>query len=203
VDTLLVLAARQATATPAQQERMVALQADLRKSVQTSTERIKNVIARLQRFINLEEAEVQSANINELISDVAILFKDKTRDGIQLEFDFQPVPALMCRPQLLSAVFSSLLSNAINAASEKGRIVVSTRRAPAGVEIEIQDDGRGMSPEQIENIFDPGFKQSGSRIASGNWSLFNSRQIVFEHGGDIRIDSTEGKGTTVWVTLPA
>jgi signal transduction histidine kinase len=203
IDTLLVLAARQATASAVQQERMVTLQADLRRSVQTATERIKSVIARLQRFINLEEAELQQANINELISDVAILFKEKTEQGIQLQFDFAPVPVLMCRPQLLSAVFSSLLSNAINAANGQGRIVVSTRLAGAGVEIAIEDNGRGMSPEQIENIFDPGFKTSGSRIASGNWSLFNSRQIVFEHGGDIRISSKEGKGTTVWVTLPA
>ena len=203
IDTLLVLAARQATASAVQQERMVTLQADLRRSVQTATERIKSVIARLQRFINLEEAELQQANINELISDVAILFKEKTEQGIQLQFDFAPVPVLMCRPQLLSAVFSSLLSNAINAANGQGRIVVSTRLAGAAVEVAIEDNGRGMSPEQIENIFDPGFKTSGSRIASGNWSLFNSRQIVFEHGGDIRISSMEGKGTTVWVTLPA
>jgi signal transduction histidine kinase len=203
IDTLLVLAGRQATASAAQQERMVNLQADLRKSIQTSTERIKGVIARLQRFINLEEAELQSANINELLSDVAILFKEQTANGIQLTFDFAPVPTLMCRPQLLSAVFSSLLSNAINASEAKGNILVTTRCAPAGVEIAIEDHGRGMPPEQIENIFDPGFKQSGTRIASGNWSLFNSRQIVFEHGGDIRISSMEGKGTTVWVTLPA
>jgi signal transduction histidine kinase len=81
--------------------------------------------------------------------------------------------------------------------------VVTTRLAASGVEVAIQDNGRGMSDEQIENIFDPGFQKSGSRIASGNWSLFNARQIVFEHGGDIRISSTEGKGTTVWVTLPA
>jgi signal transduction histidine kinase len=203
IDTLLVLAARQATATAAQQEKMVGMQADLRKSVQASTQRIKSVIARLQRFINLEEAELQSANINQLISDVATLFKEKTDSGVQLEFDFQQVPELMCRPQLLSAVFSSLLSNAINAADGQGHIVVTTRLATAGVEVAIQDNGRGMSPEQIENIFDPGFQKSGSRIASGNWSLFNARQIVFEHGGDIRISSTEGKGTTVWVTLPA
>jgi signal transduction histidine kinase len=67
----------------------------------------------------------------------------------------------------------------------------------------MEHNERGMSADQIENIFDPGFKIPGSRIASGNWSLFNSRQIVFEHGGDIRIASSEGKGTTVWVTLPA
>ena len=204
IDTLLVLAARQATASAAQQEKLVTIQADLRRSVQTSTDRIKGVIARLQRFINLEEAELQEANINELIRDVATLFKEKTEHGIQLEFAFNPVPKLMCRPQLLTTVFSSLLSNAINAAdASKGRILVSTRLNGGGVEVAIEDNGRGMSDEQIENIFDPGFKTTGSRIASGNWSLFNSRQIVFEHGGDIRISSSEGKGTTVWVTLPA
>ena len=60
-----------------------------------------------------------------------------------------------------------------------------------------------MSDEEIENIFDPGFKKSGSRMAAGNWSLFNSRQIVFEHGGEIRIESELGKGTTVCVSLPS
>lgn len=203
VDTLLVVASRQCMAPPEQQARLVALQADLRKSLQISTERIRGVIARLQRFIGLEEAELRSANVNELISDVGTLFEEQTRHGIQLQFELQPVPTLMCRPELLSAVFSSLLSNAINAVNGDGRIVVATRCAGAGVEIEIRDNGRGMSAEQIENIFDPGFKVAGSRIASGNWSLFNSRQIIYEHGGDIRIDSAEGKGTTVWVTLPA
>jgi len=203
VDTLLVLAAKQASASPVQQERFVLLQADLRRAVQTSTDRIRSVIARLQRFISLDEAELQPANINELLSDVAILFHDRLQNGIKLEFAFQPVPTLMCRPQLLSAVFSNLLSNAINAANGEARIVVSTRRAGEMVEVAIEDNGRGMSAEEIENIFDPGFKKSGGRMASGNWSLFNSRQIVFEHGGEIRIQSAEGKGTTVWVSLPA
>jgi signal transduction histidine kinase len=203
VDTLLVVAARQLTASGAQQERLVKLQADLRKNVQTATDRIRHVIARLQRFISLEEAELQSANVNELIGDVATLFKEQVERGIQLHFDFQPVPTVMCRPQLITAVISSLLSNAFNAANGDGRIVVSTRVTGSAVEISIRDNGRGMSAEQVENIFDPGFKVvSGNRISSGNWSLFNSRQIIFEHGGDIRIDSAEGKGTTVWVTLP-
>ena len=202
VDTLLVVAARQATASPEQAQRMVTMQADLRKSVQSSIDRMRAVIVRLQRFINLEEAELQSANINELINDVSILFEPEVKGNVKLEFDFQPVPTLMCRPQLLSSVFSSLVSNALKACDGEGQVVVSTRRSETVVEITIRDTGCGMSPEEIENIFDPGFKVYGSRVSSGNWSLFNSRQIVFEHGGDISIDSTLGKGTTVSITLP-
>jgi signal transduction histidine kinase len=202
VDTLLVVAAKQATASPEQQQRMVTMQADLRRSVQSSIDRIRAVITRLQRFINLEEAELQSANINELISDVSILFQGELKDKVKLEFDFRPVPTVMCRPQLLSAVISSLVSNAIKACNGEGRVVVSTRRSDVLIEITIRDTGCGMSPEEIESIFDPGFKVYGTRVSSGNWSLFNSRQIIFEHGGDISIDSAVGKGTTVCVTLP-
>jgi signal transduction histidine kinase len=202
VDTLLVVAAKQATVSPEQQQRMVTMQADLRRSVQSSIDRIRAVITRLQRFINLEEAELQSANINELISDVSILFQGELKDKVKVEFDFRPVPTVMCRPQLLSAVISSLVSNAIKACNGEGRVVVSTRRSVALIEITIRDTGCGMSPEEIESIFDPGFKVYGTRVSSGNWSLFNSRQIIFEHGGDISIDSAVGKGTTVCVTLP-
>jgi len=51
-------------------------------------------------------------------------------------------------------------------------------------------------------VFDPGFKVAGNRVRTGNWSLFSSRQIVREHGGDIHIQSVEGQGTTVSVMLP-
>ncbi len=203
VDTLLVLAAKQTSERPVERERFINLQNDLRRAVQAATERIRAVIARLQRFISLDEAELQAANINELISDVAILFREQQAErGIQLEFVFEEVPALMCRPQLLTAVISTLLSNAVNAANGNGRIVISTHRVGERVEIAVEDNGRGMSDEEIENIFDPGFKKSGTRMAAGNWSLFNSRQIVFEHGGEIRIESKVGKGTTVCVSLP-
>ncbi|MFB3827034.1 MAG: sensor histidine kinase [Bryobacteraceae bacterium] len=202
VDTLLVLAARQATAQPEQQQRLVEMQAELRKSIQTSAERIQSVVCRLQRFISLEEAEVKQANLNDLLSDVALLFEPQMRGRIDLRFDLRPLPTLTCRPQLLTFVFSSLLSNAINAVNGNGRIEVSTRLEDSTVQVTIRDNGRGMAAGEVENIFDPGFRVSDDRVSSGNWSLFNVRQIIFEHGGDIQIESAEGKGTTVCVTIP-
>ncbi len=202
VDTLLVLAARQAIAPPEQQQRLVEMQAELRKSIQTSAERIQSVVARLQRFISLEEAEVKQANLNDLLSDVALLLEPQMRDKIDLRFDVNPLPTLTCRPQLLTFVFSSLLSNAINAVNGDGRIDIFTRLEDSTVRVTIRDDGRGMAADEVESIFDPGFRVSEDRVSSGNWSLFNVRQIVFEHGGDIQIESAEGKGTTVCVTIP-
>jgi two-component system NtrC family sensor kinase len=188
-----------------ERERLTRTQEQLRHSINESAARIDDVVVRLRRFVNLEEAELKPANINELLTDVALLHQEEIeKGGIQLDFELEkPLPELNCRPQLLSAVFSSLLSNAIQAVNGNGHIGIMTRLKDDAVQVTIRDNGRGMSPEQVESIFDPSFKIAGNRIASGNWSLFNSRQIVYEHGGEISVETAEGKGTAVHVTLPA
>ena len=202
VDTMLVVSGRQATATPEQQERLLSIQAELRRSVRESADRLQQVIARLQRFVDTEKDEIQSANINDLLNDVTILCQEKLGGKIEVRKNLRPLPPLYCRPQQLTAVFSNLLSNAINAVNGNGQIDISTQRVNSQIEVEIRDNGRGMTDEELGTIFDPGFKVTEGRVSTGNWSLFSSRQIVHEHGGEIQIDSAEGKGTKVVVTLP-
>jgi len=202
VDTMLVVAAKQATAQPEAQQRLVTMQAELRKSVTSSIDRLQVVIARLQRFIDLDHSERQPIDLNELLGDVAILFAPAIKDRVKLEFDLRPLPRLSCRPQQLTTVFTCLLSNAINALNGDGRIRISSEKIESMIQVKIEDNGRGMEPADLETIFEPGFKVSGGRMSTGNWSLFSSRQIVFEHGGDIEITSTLGQGTIVNVRLP-
>lgn len=203
VDTLVLLAARQATCAPSEQQRLVLLQADVRKSLQQSVTRLRQLVTRLQRFTNLDQAEVQNANVNDLLSDVVALVKPQVPNGANVELELQPVPPVTCRPQQLSAVFSSLVQNAVQSLDGTGDVRICTRARDSEVEVEIRDTGRGVDPAELPNIFDPGFKVAGKRVRSGNWSMFSSRQIVREHGGDIRITSNPGDGTSVLVTLPA
>jgi two-component system NtrC family sensor kinase len=202
IDTMVVLAAKQATAPPEAQPRLVAMQSELRHSVNNCMDRLKSVIARLQRFIDLHHTERQAANLNDMLGDVVTLLKPSLHDNLTLEFDLQPLPPVNCRPQQISSVLSSLISNAINALDAHGRILVSTRKIESLVRVRIQDNGRGMDDVELETIFDPGFKITAGRVSTGNWGLFSSRQIVFEHGGEIQIASEPGKGTTVDVLLP-
>ena len=202
VDTLLLLAARQATSGGSDQQRLVVLQNELRKTIKESTDRLKEIVQRMQRFTNLDKAEVQSANINEILGDVTALVEPRYEGKAKVEMDLRPVPQLVCRPQQLSAVFSNLLGNAIEATNGTGRVVVSTRQKDSNVEIAIKDDGRGLNSSELDTIFDPGFKVIQGRVATGNWSMFSSRQIIREHGGDILIESQPGKGTCVHVTIP-
>lgn len=201
VDTLLLLASKQATCTPQEQGRLVMLQADIRRSIQTSAERLRALVARMQRFTNLDQAEVQAADLNELVADVAALATPQLPKTASLELDLQPLEPLVCRPQQISGVFNILLSNALNAIDGTGRVVISTRQKDTEVEVAIHDNGRGVPPKDLERIFEPGFKIAGERVGTGNWSMFSSRQIVREHGGEIRIASDVGRGTTVTVTF--
>ena len=179
------------------------LQADVRKSVQQSAQRLKELVARLQRFTYLDQAEVKPADVNEMIRDVAALFEATLQDPLKLELHLDPVRRVVCNPQQIGIVLSSLIQNALKAVNGDGRIVVSSRQSANEVEVDIEDNGHGMSPEQRESIFDPGFRVAQGRIVTGNWSMFNSRQIVREIGGDIRIASSPGQGTRVTVTLPS
>jgi two-component system, NtrC family, sensor kinase len=202
VDTLLLLASRQATSSSSEQQRLVILQNELRKSIKQSTDRLKEIVLRMQRFTNLDKAEVQSANINDILGDVAALVEPRYKEKAKVEMDLQPVPQLVCRPQQLSAVFSNLLGNAMEATNGNGKVIVATRQKDAAVEVSIRDNGRGLEAAELKTIFDPGFKVTKGRVSTGNWSMFSSRQIVQEHGGDIHIDSKPGEGTCVNVMLP-
>ncbi|PWU03583.1 MAG: hypothetical protein C5B51_18775 [Terriglobia bacterium] len=204
IETLLALTARQTESAPAKREIVTRMRDELCRSITESTARIEDVMLRLRRLVSLEEAELKSADVNDLLSDVTLLYQAQI-DGrsIRVDFDLEPhLPRITCRPQLLSAVFSNLLSNAINAVNGDGRIRIITRMEDSTVEVTVSDNGRGMSAEEAENAFNPSLKVAEGRVASANWSLFNTRQMVYEHGGEIRIDTAEGKGTTVRVLLP-
>lgn len=204
VETLLALTNRQFDDTGAPPERLARARAELCRSIRKSTARIEEVTLRLRRFVNLEEEELKEADLNDLVCDVALLHQDEiARGGIKLDFHLEKaIPVLTCRPQLLTAVFSSLLSNAIDAVNGNGNIQIATERKDGHVSVTIRDNGRGMPPEQAATIFEPSFKVEGGRVSSANWSLFNTRQIVYEHGGEIRLETAQGKGTAVSVVLP-
>ena len=202
VDTLLLLAARQPHSSASEQQRLLVLQNELRRSIKQSTDRLKEIVARMQRYSNLDKAEVQAANINDLISDVAALLEPRYKGVVEVDIRLEPVPPLVCRPQQISAVLSNLMGNAIDATNGNGRVTVSSKAIDSTVEVAFKDNGRGLSKEELETIFDPGFKVTQGRVSTGNWSMFSSRQIVHEHGGDIHIESERGKGTCVRVVLP-
>lgn len=178
------------------------IEARLRGNAMESAERLHQIVLRMQRFTNMDRNEVVSVDLSSLLQDVTDVLKSELKDTVILEIDFQALPRILVRPQQISAVFSNLLHNAVEGLAGHGHVWLATCLMDSHVQVTVRDDGRGISAEELANIFEPAFKVRAGRVSTGNWGLFSCRQIIHEHGGEIEIQSNPGEGTTVRVTLP-
>jgi two-component system cell cycle sensor histidine kinase PleC len=106
----------------------------------------------------------------------------------------------------LRQVLLNLISNAVKFTPKGGKVEVSTYAGPAGTRvIAVRDSGVGISPEDIERVFEPFVQADGNldRASSGTGlGLPLSRRLVELHGGTLHLESIAGVGTTAVVTLP-
>jgi two-component system, OmpR family, sensor histidine kinase BaeS len=112
--------------------------------------------------------------------------------------------AVSADPMRLAQVFDNVIGNAVSHAGEGAEVTVRVEKGPPCV-VEISDTGRGIAPEQVEFVFDPFYRVDSSRTPTTHHAglgLRIARGLVEEHGGTIGLNSVEGEGTTVTVTLP-
>lgn len=119
---------------------------------------------------------------------------------IALTYREASLPAVRGSRAPLTQALSSLLSNAVQAMPEGGRLAVESRVADDALEIVIEDTGRGMSPAVARRAFRPLFTTKPNGIGLG---LALARRIVERHAGRIDLESQEGRGTRVVMRLPA
>jgi signal transduction histidine kinase len=113
--------------------------------------------------------------------------------------------------QQIKQVLLNLLLNAMDAIGERGGALrVSTTKlmkseGNAWVQIEIEDTGQGISASNLEHIFDPFFttKHTSGENEGTGLGLTIAHQIIREHQGEIRVQSTEGVGTIFRINLPS
>ncbi len=119
---------------------------------------------------------------------------------IMIEFNSgESVPPVDHDPNQVNQVLLNLLLNAIQAMDKPGTIHVSLRRDEDKALITVADEGKGISPGNLDNIFRPFFTTKGHGTGLG---LSLARRIVEAHGGSIRVRSEVGKGTQFEVRLP-
>jgi len=171
------------------------------ESARQSSERMKEITGRLKHLTNLDRADSQVVDLNELWTSTVALLQEELEPKAAIELDLKPLPPLKCRPQQMSAVFSNLLRNSAASMDDRGTIQVASDKRGDEVLLEVRDDGRGIPAERLQHLFDPSFQMEGSRVGT-SWGLFVSRSIIAEHGGRIEIASTEGRGTTASIMLP-
>ncbi len=168
-----------------------------------SVGRCKTITHRLLGFARRKEVYFEELNLNALIKDViGFLEKEMVYRNIDLRFQTaDEMPAISSDQGQLQQVFLNIMTNALGAVDDGGRVIVTTwEEDPKTVGVSIQDNGPGMSEETIQRVFDPFFttKKSGGT----GLGLFITYGIVKKLGGDIKVHSKEGEGATFTVYLP-
>ncbi len=164
--------------------------------------RIREIVKDLRDFARLDESELKEADLNEGVRSTVNIVRGRAgRKGVGLEVDLAPLPPVLCHPAKVNQVVLNLLSNAIDACPQGGRVTVRTRAGGGGVEVHVVDTGHGIDPAVRDKIFDPFFttKPPGEGTGLG---LSISHGIVQDHGGRIEVDSAPGRGAHFTVQLP-
>ncbi len=162
---------------------------------------IVELVKNLRNFSRLDRSKVASFNVNEGVEATLIIARPTLRK-IDLEKHLGDVPSITCSPSQVNQVLLNILSNAAQAIDKpRGRIIVTTRASAGAVIVDIEDNGKGITPEALPKIFDPFYttKEVGKGTGLG---LSIAYKIVAQHGGRIDVRSVVGEGTTVSVTLP-
>lgn len=165
-------------------------------------ERIQAVVRGLKTFSRVDESELRKADLHEGIRNTLKLSESQFRRRITMGTDFGDIPEVECYPNLLNQVFLNVIINAGQAIEGEGRITIKTRLEGDSVHISISDTGRGIRPEDKDQVFSPGFTTKAVGVGSG-LGLSISKRIVEEvHGGTISFESEPGAETTFHIRLP-
>jgi signal transduction histidine kinase len=189
-------------------------------SMADATDRITGISASLRTFSRADTDYKVSANLHEGIDSTLLILKyrlkaNEHRPAIEVIQDYGDLPTIPCFPGQLNQVFMNILANAIDIFDEMAQgvsfdqlkshpqhITIRTTTQANQVQIQIGDNGKGMTEEVRTRIFDHLFTTKGVGKGTG-LGLAIARQIVVEkHGGAIAVNSIVGEGTTFTISLP-
>jgi len=175
-------------------------------------DRVNRLIEQLLDLSRPAELDLAPVNIHEILDDV-LLLEAQTVGANQIEIKkrYDPsLPPIRADRAQLTQVFLNLVKNGLQAMAHSGTLTVITRlenefrirgqdrAAKRMIWVEIADQGAGISDADLPQIFSPFFTTKSGGTGLG---LATCDRIIREHGGTIRVDSFEGKGSTFKVSL--
>jgi PAS domain S-box-containing protein len=126
-----------------------------------------------------------------------------SQSGIRLEFNNEePLPVISADSRQLRRVFTNLLDNALKFSKKKGKITIATQETDHEIIIKFIDQGTGINPGDLPNIFDPFHRgQIGGKIEGFGLGLAAVKAIVEAHGGQVLVESELDRGSVFTVVL--
>lgn len=163
--------------------------------------RLDSIVTQFLRAIRPSRPQLHPENVNELLQEAIRFFRPEIKDrDIVVKTELRSdLPLVELDRDQMKQVFYNAIKNSFEAMKRRGILRIRTNRDDTHVKISFTDTGGGISPENLSRVFEPYFttKSGGSGLG-----LLIVRRIVREHGGELAIESTEGKGLTLTIRLP-
>jgi signal transduction histidine kinase/pSer/pThr/pTyr-binding forkhead associated (FHA) protein len=168
--------------------------------------KIYDLVLDMLSFSKEREPAVEPTDLNALAGEVVELMKGRAGDlGVTLTTSHDPDLSITpADPEGIHRALLNLVGNALDAVEGRpgAMVLVATEAEPGGewVRIEVTDNGVGIEPDKLDDIFKPFISSKGSR--GTGLGLAISRKTLREHGGDVLVESRPGAGSTFTLRLP-
>jgi two-component system NtrC family sensor kinase len=174
--------------------------------ISNEAKRCQKIVHGLLDFSRQRSPKIESNDIREVIEKTLGLIENQAMfQNIEVVKDYAAdCPAVQADASQMQQVFINIIINAVEAMKGQGKLTISTRTADQAkaVQISITDTGCGISPENLDRLFEPFFttREVGKGTGLG---LSISRGIVENHGGTIWASSRIGEGSTFFIRIPS
>lgn len=173
---------------------------DINEIDKEAVSRISSIVTSLKKFVRLDEAELQEADINKELDLTLELIRHETKNRIEIIKNYGEIPVIKCFPNMLNQVFTNILINACQAIEGSGKITITTEYNNKKLIVKIKDTGRGIPRNQLNKIFTAGFTTKSSGVGTG-LGLAICSKIIEKHHGEIIVNSEVGKGSEFIITI--
>lgn len=177
---------------------------NLCRAIHREVDRLTAITEEYLAFSRLPKPKLAREPVNTMVDSLAAFVReDLAAKKVALSTELAPGdPVAQVDGGQIRQCLINLVRNAADAvvAKGEGRVTLRTRVAARTIEIDVEDTGIGIAPDDLPKLFDPFFstKEGGNGLG-----LALTQQIIRDHGGDLRVDSTVGRGTTFTVSVPA
>ncbi|MEW5903340.1 MAG: ATP-binding protein [Pseudomonadota bacterium] len=162
---------------------------------------ISELVLNLKDFSRMDAAANDLADLNQCIESALNIGRNVLKNKVEVVKELGALPEIMCAPSQLNQVFLNLFTNAAQAMETQGTLHIKSWHEGDAIQVSVSDNGKGIPADILGRIFDPFFttKPVGQGTGLG---LAITHQILSQHGGSIRAESTVGEGTCFLITLP-
>jgi two-component system, sporulation sensor kinase E len=163
--------------------------------------RLDSIVTQFLRAIRPSKPQLQPENVNMIVEEAVRFFAPEIQDrDIVVEQELRSdLPLLRLDRDQMKQAFYNVIKNSLEAMRRGGILRIRIDRDDTHVLVSFVDTGSGMSAENLSRVFEPYFTTKASGTGLG---LLIVRRIVREHGGELSIESSEGKGLTLTIRLP-